>query len=96
MSPETTAVLDQLERAMIAALALTRALVAAQSPDDQWLRMPPVKGRCQVSQWSRSKIARLIASGQVRGKRVGGSAFYSAADVRALLSQNQNQTNAAN
>lgn len=90
MPPDAATILNELERAICAAMALTRAMLVSQAPDDQWLRMPSTKGRCPISQWSRSKIYRLTKQGAVRSKHVGTSAFYSASDVRAIL-QNQNQ-----
>jgi hypothetical protein len=82
------AVLDQLEAATRAAIALARELAAARGDGDQWTRLPSNNGgRCPVSRWSRSKINRLIAAGKVRAKSVQGARFYAAADVRQLLTQ---------
>lgn len=81
------AVLDQLEAATKAAIALARELAAARGDADEWTRYPAAKGRCTVSGWSRSKIHRLAERGQIRRKQVGTSVFYSAADVRRLISQ---------
>jgi hypothetical protein len=81
------AVLDQLEAATKAGLALARELAAARRDGDEWMRLPAVDGRCPVSRFSRSKINRLISAGTVRSKSVQGARFYAAADVRRLLSE---------
>jgi hypothetical protein len=78
-------VLDRLEEATRAAIALARELAAARRDGDEWTRLPAADGRCPVSAFSRSKINRLIAAGSVRAKSVGGARFYAAADVRRLL-----------
>lgn len=80
-------VLDQLEAATKAAIALARELAAARGDADEWTRLPAVDGRCPVSRFSRSKINRLISAGKVRAKSVQGARFYAAADVRRLLSE---------
>lgn len=93
---DTADILDRLERASSELHAASRAaidLVRIQSkemaarigPDDEWTRLPGDKCPCKISGWSRSKLKRLIASGQVRKKRATGSTFYSGADVRRLI-----------
>jgi hypothetical protein len=81
------AVLDQLEAATKAGLALARELAAARREGDEWLRMPAAKGRCQISHMSRSSLNRQIIAGKVRAKSVRGLKFYSGADVRRLLNE---------
>jgi hypothetical protein len=88
MTTEAMAVLDRLEAATAAAIALARQLAAVHSADDEWLRMPAKNsGRCPISRWSRSKLYKLAEAGQVRTKSVAGARFYSAADVRKLLTE---------
>jgi hypothetical protein len=82
-----TTILDQLEAATKAAFALAREMSAARGDDDEWTRFPSPSARCAVSGWSRQQIDRLTRAGKVRRKTVGSSAFYSAADVRRLLSE---------
>lgn len=64
---------------------MERNLAAGPANDDQWTRLPSTKTRCPISGWSRSTILRHIDSGKVRTKSVGGSRYYSGADVLALL-----------
>lgn len=66
-----------LTKAADALLADAQARAAIADPDE-WTRMP--KTRCPLSDWSPSTLRR-----KVRTKKVGGTAFYSMADVRALL-----------
>lgn len=66
-----------LSKAADALLADAQARSAIADPDE-WTRMP--KHRCPVSGWSPSSIRR-----NVRTKKVGGTAFYSMADVRRQL-----------
>lgn len=82
---ETT--IAELRRATNAALDLAAQLASARQDPDQWTRFPSASGRCAISGFSRSKIGRLAAEGTIRRKTVGSSAFYSAADLRAFLSQ---------
>ncbi len=85
MNPEVTEVIAGLRSATRAALDLLEALGEARADDDEWTRLPAAKGRCPVSNWSRSTILRRVAAGEVRAKARGGSRFYSLADVRKLL-----------
>jgi predicted DNA-binding transcriptional regulator AlpA len=80
-------VLDSLERATTAALALARQLAAARGDDDQWTRFPSASARCPISGLSRSALYRLTTAGTVRRKSIGGSAYYSASDVRNHIAQ---------
>jgi hypothetical protein len=79
------AVLDELDRAIQAALRVARVLATSQGDEDAWTRMPSPTGRCPVSGWSRATLQRRIREGKVRAKLVQGCRFYSAADVRQLL-----------
>jgi hypothetical protein len=81
------AVLDQLEAATKAGLALARELAAARRDGDEWMRMPPAKGHCPISRLSRSSLNRQIIAGKVRSKNVRGLKFYAGADVRRLLNE---------
>lgn len=83
----THAVLDALESATKAAIALARELATARADGDEWTRFPASGSRCAVSGWSRAKIDRLTRAGSVRRKTVGNSVFYSAADVRRMLNE---------
>lgn len=86
----------ELSHATKAASALARELArgteAKLADDDEWTRLPNASGRCTVSNWSRSTILRKSVSstqrapGKIRTKHIGTSRFYSAADVRRLLS----------
>ena len=67
---------------------LEAAAGAGPANDDGWTRLPPAKGRCAVSGWSRATIMRRIAAGQVRSKSVQGSRFYASADVLKLITSN--------
>ena len=87
MTADALAVLDRLEEATKAAIAVARALAKQAADDDEWLRFPAAAGRCPISGWSRAKIDRLTRAGQVRRKTVGTSAFYAGADVRRLLTE---------
>src|SRR5688572_537259 len=78
-------VIWELRRATIAAFDLVAELTAARADGDEWTRMPRPKERCPVSQFSRSKVERLIAQDFVRAKTVAGGRYYSLADVRKLL-----------
>jgi hypothetical protein len=80
-------VLDRLEEATRAAIALARQLAAARTgDDDEWLRMPPPRGgRCPISKWSRTKLYALSKDGHLRTKSVQGARYYAGADVRRLL-----------
>jgi hypothetical protein len=69
-----------LTKAADALLADAQARAAITDPDE-WTRMP--QKRCPVSGWSPSTLRR-----KVRTKKVGGTAFYSMSDVRALLRTN--------
>ena len=90
MTADALAILDRLEESTRAAIALARELAAARGDGDEWTRLPSNNGgRCHVSRWSRAKLYRLIAAGQVRSKTVAGARFYAAADVRRLLTENQ-------
>jgi hypothetical protein len=91
----TTAVLDRLDRATAelhaatkAALELAKATVKATeariADDDDWTRMPPRGERCREG-WSLRSLQREIEKKNVRKKRIGGFAYYSAADVRRLI-----------
>jgi hypothetical protein len=72
-------VLDRLEEATRAAIALARQLAAARTgDDDEWLRMPPPRG-------GRSKLYALSKDGRLRTKSVQGARYYAGADVRRLL-----------
>lgn len=81
------AVLDQLEAATKAAIALARELAAARRDGDEWLRFPSAGTRCPISGWGRTKIYELTKSGRIRGKQVGSAAFYAGADVRRMLNE---------
>lgn len=83
------AVLDRLEEATRAAIALARELAAARSDGDEWLRLPAQDARCPVSRFSRSKINRLIAAGKIRSKSVGSARFYAGADLRRLITETE-------
>lgn len=81
-------VLDSLERATTAALALARQLAAARSQDpDEWTRFPSPSDRCAISGLSRSALYRLCTAGDVRKKTIGGAAYYAGTDVRTHLSK---------
>lgn len=80
-------VIAELRRASEAAFKLAENLIAARGDDDEWTRMPAKNSRCHVSGFSRSTIARLIDSQTIRGKSVGASRFYSAADIRKHISK---------
>ena len=80
-------VIDDLEKATNAALALCKQLAAARGDADEWHRLPSPAKRCSISGFSRSKIVRLIDSNEIRGKHVGSSRFYAGADVRKLISK---------
>jgi hypothetical protein len=82
-------VLNDLERAIAAALTVARALAASQGDEDGWTRMPAPDARCPVSGWSRATLQRRITEGKIRAKLVQGCRFYSAADVRQLLALTQ-------
>lgn len=69
-----------LTKAADALLADAQARATISDPDE-WTRFPRL--RCPVSGWSPSSIRR-----NVRTKKVGGTAFYSMSDVRALLRTN--------
>jgi hypothetical protein len=66
---------------------LEGALAAGPANDDGWARLPATGGRCSVSNWSTMTLRRKIKAGLVRSKIVGGSRFYAAAVVLALISQ---------
>lgn len=96
MSADTQAVLDRLDRATAelhsaakAAIEIARAQAkesAARLGDDvEWVRMPGKGERCRITNFSRSKLNHLIDAGRVRKQRRAGGAFYSGADVRAIL-----------
>ena len=87
---EILEVIGDLRRATDAAFLLAERLAKAEAAGDEWTRMPSPKARCAVSGWSRSTIERRIAAGEVRGKVVGVSKFYSAADVRRILNEPTN------
>jgi hypothetical protein len=89
MSLTAETVLADLERAITAGFALARQLAAGQADPDEWLRFPGAGQRCAISGWSRAKIDRLTRDSKVRRKSVGTSAFYSGADVRRMLTDNQ-------
>lgn len=91
-----SAVLDRLDRALVevhaatqAALTLAKVTVKATearaSDDDDWTRMPPRGGRSEGG-WSLSKLREQIKAGHVRKKAAAGFTYYSAADVRRLIS----------
>lgn len=80
-------VLDSLERATTAALALARQLAAARTDGDEWTRFPSGADRCPISGLSRSALYRLCTSKKVRKKSIGGAAYYAGADIRSHLSQ---------
>jgi hypothetical protein len=90
------ATLAHLERATEALASATRAALrlareessrhqAARGEEDEWTRLPAADRRCPVSGWSRSTLLRRIQAGRVRRRTVGGTVFYSAADVRHLI-----------
>jgi hypothetical protein len=80
-------ILAELKRATEAAFRLAESLATAQAAGEEWTRLPSAKGgRCTVSGLSRSSILRHVAAGRVRSKVVGSARYYSAADVRAILS----------
>ncbi len=82
MTLETIAArIDALAERLDAVLAM-----AVRPGDPEWTRMPSAISRCPVSRWSRSTILRHIDAGRVRTRKSGGSRFYSAADIRAILS----------
>lgn len=85
MNAEALAILDQLEKATAAAIALTRTLVAGREDGDEWTRLPAPGTRCPISGWSRSKLYHLTTAGKVRRKSVGGTSYYSGADVRRII-----------
>lgn len=80
-------VLDQLEAATKAAIALARELAAARRDGDEWTRFPAAKGRCAISGFGRTKLYTLAKLGRIRSKTVGKAVFYSAADIRRMLSE---------
>lgn len=91
-----TEVLERLDRALVevhaatqAALVLAKATVKATeariADDDDWTRMPRRGERCPEG-WSLRSLQREIEKKNVRKKRIGGFAYYSAADVRKLIS----------
>ena len=86
MNSETATVIADLRSATSAAFALLERLTQATASGDEWTRLPSAKGRCPVSNWSRSTILRRIEAGEVRDKTRGSSRFYSLADVRKLIS----------
>lgn len=70
---------EVLNKAAAALLADAEARAAIADPNE-WTRMP--KTRCPVSGWSPSTIRRNVPT-----KKVGGTAFYSLAAVRELISK---------
>jgi len=82
---------ETLAAATRAAVRIARQLAAdtgaRTADDDEWTRLPQPGHRCHVSAWSRSTILRRITEGRVRRRTVGGSTYYSAADVRRLISR---------
>jgi len=96
MSSDPTAILARLDAAISELHAAAKAAVdlarmmaketAARPGDDvEWTRMPAKSDRCRFSNFSRSKIDRLIAAKKVRRQRSSGGVFYSGADVRRLF-----------
>ena len=96
-SKEALEVMERLERAsaemadaMRAALALVKQMVrdmeARIADDDDWTRMPRRGGRCAEG-WSLRSLPREITKKTVRKKRIGGFAYYSAADVRRAIAE---------
>lgn len=83
--------IDALHAASRAVLQLARsqarAAEARAADPDEWARLPATDRRCPVSGWSRSTLIRRGKAGTIRTKSVDGSAFYSLADVRRLLSR---------
>lgn len=84
---ELQAILNGLERSTKAALTLARELAASRQDPDEWTRLPTTKSRCPVSNFSRSKVVRLIEAGAIRDKHVGKSRFYSCGDMRRYLAE---------
>ena len=92
MTLETIAArIDTLTARLEAVLAM-----AGRPGDPEWTRMPSAISRCPVSRWSRSTILRHADAGRVRTRKSGGSRFYSAADIRAILSSTDNHENDPN
>ena len=69
-----------------AALLMATQLLDARGDHDEWRRMPAGVERCPISGWSRSTLYREAKAGRLRTKQINSCAFYSAADVRRLIS----------
>lgn len=88
MSLETT-IIERLKRIDLRlerlASAVEAGAIARKEDDDAWTRLPRPKGRCPVSGWSRSTVAKKIKEGCVRSKSIGGARYYSGKDMLNLL-----------
>lgn len=81
--------IDELHVASKAAFELAKQIAkdteARLTDDDDWCRMPRRKERSEGG-WSLRKLQMEIKAGHVRKKMVVGYPYYSAADVRRVIS----------
>lgn len=78
-------VISELRRANDAAFRLLEESMISRVDGDEWKRFPSSRGRCPISNYSRSQIYRLAEAGKVRTKHVGRARFYSGNDLRKIL-----------